>query len=96
VWVDGEARNLTRVRRDVARYHPELFAALEQEIEAEDETGRTWRFHGRAIAMAHLPSWPNNFFLDAVYRWEDERGRVSHCTYQEAWYRKFHRAMTVR
>ncbi len=96
VWVDGEARALTRVRRDVARYHPELFAALEQEIEAEDETGTTWRFRGRAVAMAHLPSWPNNFFVDALYRWEDERGRVAHCTYQEAWYRKFHRAMTMR
>jgi hypothetical protein len=48
------------------------------------------------VAMAHLPSWPNNFFVDAVYRWEDERGRVSHCTYQEAWYRKFHRAMSAR
>ncbi|MEW6476408.1 MAG: tyrosine protein kinase [Actinomycetota bacterium] len=96
VWVDGEARHLTRVRRDVARYHPELFAALEQEIEAEDETGATWRFHGRAVAMAHLPSWANNFFVDSVYRWEDEAGRVAHCTYQEAWYRRFHRAMTVR
>jgi hypothetical protein len=96
VWVDGEARHLTRVRRDVARYHPELFAAVEQDIEAEDETGATWRFHGRAIAMAHLPSWPNNFFVDSVYRWEDEAGRVAHCTYQEAWYRRFHRAMTVR
>jgi len=95
VWADGEARSLTRVRRDVARYHPELFAALEQTIEAEDETGKTWRFHGRALAMAHLPSWPNNFFVDAVYRWEAEDGRVAHCTYQEAWYRKFHRAMTV-
>jgi hypothetical protein len=96
VLVDGEARHLTRVRRNVTRYHPELFAALEQEIEAEDETGATWRFRGRAIAMAHLPSWPNNFFVDAVYRWEDEAGRVAHCTYQEAWYRKFHRAMTRR
>jgi hypothetical protein len=94
VWTNGEARNLTRVRRDVARYHPDLFAALEQDIEAEDETGAVWRFHGRAVAMAHLPSWPNNFFVDAVYRWEDEAGRVCHCTYQEAWYRTFHRAMT--
>ena len=54
VWVDGEARHLTRVRRDVARYHPELFAALEQQIEAEDETGATWRFSGRA--HGHGPS----------------------------------------
>ena len=95
VWADGEARHLTRVRRDVVRRHPDLFAALEQTIEADDETGATWRFHGRAIAMAHLPSWPNNFFVDSLYRWEDEAGRVAHCTYQEAWYRKFHRAMTV-
>jgi hypothetical protein len=27
---------------------------------------------------------------------KDEAGRVAHGTYQEAWYRKFHRAMTVR
>jgi hypothetical protein len=46
--------------------------------------------------MAHLPSWPNNFFVDSVYRWEDEAGRVSHCSYQEAWYRRFHRMMTTR
>jgi hypothetical protein len=96
ISVAGEIRSLTRVRRDVVRYHPELFAALEQQIEAEDETGATWRFNGRAIAMAHLPSWPNNFFIDSVYRWEDGSGRVSHCTYQEAWYRRFHRAMTRR
>ncbi|HEY0397699.1 MAG TPA: tyrosine protein kinase, partial [Acidimicrobiia bacterium] len=68
----------------------------EQDVEAEDEMGATWRFHGRAIAMAHLPSWPNGFFVDSVYRWEDDAGRVAHCTYQEAWYRKFHRAMTRR
>ena len=48
---------------------------LGQAVEAEDETGATWRFHGEAIAMAHLPSWPNNFFVDAVYRWEDDAGR---------------------
>ena len=96
VWAGGEARRLSRVERTVSRYHPDLFAALEQEIEAEDETGAVWRFHGRAIAMAHLPSWPNNFFVDSVYRWEDLEGRVTHCTYQEAWYRKFHRRMTLR
>jgi hypothetical protein len=96
VLVDGEPRRLTAVRRSVARRHPELFAALEQDIEAEDETGARWRFHGRAIAMAHLPSWPNNFFVDSVYRWEDEAGRVSHCSYQEAWYRRFQRMMTTR
>jgi hypothetical protein len=96
VWVDGEARRLASVRRVASRYHPELFAAVEQDIEARDETGATWRFHGRAVAMAHLPSWPNNFFVDAVYRWEDEAGRIAHGTYQEAWYRTFHRAQTRR
>ncbi|HVW35609.1 MAG TPA: tyrosine protein kinase [Acidimicrobiia bacterium] len=93
--VDGEPRTLRSVHRSVTRRHPDLFAALEQDIEAVDETGARWRFHGTALAMAHLPSWPNNFFVDSVYRWEDTAGRVSHGTYQEAWYRRFHRAMTV-
>src|SRR5207237_10682535 len=32
IWVDGDARPLTRLRRDLARDHPDLFAAREQEI----------------------------------------------------------------
>ena len=97
-WVcnDGETRRLTSVRRSVTRYHPELFAAQEQEIEAEDEAGQHYRFRGRAVAMARLPAWPNFSFTDSVYRWEDEDGRVSHCTYQEGWWHRYHRAMARR
>jgi hypothetical protein len=86
VVIDGAARNIVRVRRNVTKYHPELFAAIEQNIEAEDDTGRIYHFKGSAIAMAQLPSWPNNILVDSVFRWEDDQGRISHCAYQEAWY----------
>ncbi|MGH8999042.1 MAG: DUF7064 domain-containing protein, partial [Acidimicrobiia bacterium] len=79
-WVcsdDGLPRHLTEVRRSVASYHPELFAATDQEIHAEDETGRRYRFRGRALAMARLPAWPNFSFTDSVYRWEDDDGRIA-------------------
>lgn len=91
VVVDGEPRNVVRVRRKVHRHHPELFAAIEQEIEAQDSSGRVYRFRGEAIAMAQLPSWPNNLFIDSVYRWTDEQGRETYCAYQEAWYARFQR-----
>lgn len=42
---------------------------------------------GEAIAAASLPSWPNNMFVDSVYKWTDEAtGRIAYTTYQEAWY----------
>jgi len=97
-WVvrNGEPRNIVRVRRKVLRYHPQLFAAIEQDIEAEDTSGEIYRFHGQAIAMAQLPSWPNNLFIDSVYRWTDAKGQVAHCAYQEAWYHRFQRHMRAR
>ncbi|HEY2564919.1 MAG TPA: hypothetical protein VGI44_14485, partial [Acidimicrobiales bacterium] len=97
-WVcsDGVTRHLTTVRRSVTRYHPDLFAAMEQEISAEDETGRQYRFQGRALAMARLPAWPNFSFTDSVYRWEDDEGRIAHCTYQEGWWQRYHQAMARR
>ncbi len=97
-WVirKGEARQLTRVRRRVLARHPGSFGALRQEIEAEDEAGDGYTFRGEAVALAHLPSWPNNYFLDSVYRWEDDQGRVTHRTGQEAWYHTYHRAMRER
>ncbi|OQU95828.1 hypothetical protein CLAIMM_01995 [Cladophialophora immunda] len=84
-------RNIVRIHRKVTEFHPKLFAATKQEIEAEDDTGKIYKFKGKAIAMAHLPSWPNNMFIDAVYKWTDEKGRVTHCAYQEAWYAKYQR-----
>lgn len=97
-WViDGrEAAEVTRVRRNVVERHPVLHAATRQEIEAEDEHGRSYRFCGQAIAMAPLPAWPNVSFRDSVYRWEDEQGRVAHSTYQEIWFDRYHRAMKKR
>jgi hypothetical protein len=97
-WIvsDGVARNVRRIHRKVQRHHPELFAAINQEIEAEDESGTIYRFKGEAIAMAQLPSWPNNLFIDSVYRWTDENGRVAYCTYQETWYHRFQRFMRKR
>ncbi|HKY91203.1 MAG TPA: hypothetical protein VJM11_09185, partial [Nevskiaceae bacterium] len=82
---------IVHVRRAVTKRHPQLFAATEQTIEATDEAGERYRFRGEAIAMAHLPSWPNNIFIDSVYRWTDDRGRVTHCAYQETWYHRMHR-----
>ncbi|PMD52470.1 uncharacterized protein K444DRAFT_636204 [Hyaloscypha bicolor E] len=91
VVVDGVARNIIRVRRNVTKYHPDLFAAIEQEIEAEDDAGKVYHFKGEAIAMAQLPSWPNNIFIDSVFRWSDDEGRVTYCAYQEAWYSRYQR-----
>ena len=48
---------------------------------------------GEAIACASLPAWPNASFRDSVYRWEDEEGRISHGTYQEIWFDRYHQAM---
>jgi hypothetical protein len=96
LYCNGEMRSITRVRRNVLAYHPEMFAALRQEIEAEDDAGRTYRFAGEAIAMSAIPAWPNAGFHDSVYRWEDEQGRVAHCTYQEIWSDRYQRAMHER
>ena len=93
LYAEGELREVTRIRRNVLEYHPQLYAALRQEIEAEDAEGRTYLFKGEAIAMAALPAWPNASFRDSVYRWEDESGRVAHGTYQELWSDTFQRAM---
>jgi hypothetical protein len=97
-WVvaDGETRSIERVRRNVLERHPQLHAAVRQEVEAWDETGRAYRFHGEAIAMAAIPAWPNAAFRDSVFRWEDEDGRVAHSTYQEIWFDTYQRAMRDR
>jgi hypothetical protein len=96
VVVEGEAREIVRVRRNVLEYHPQNHLPLRQEVEAEDETGVVYRFTGEAIAAACLPAWPNTSFHDSVYRWEDEQGRVAHATYQELWFDTYHQAMKQR
>jgi hypothetical protein len=96
VQVDGQTREIVRVRRNVLEYHPDIYLPTRQEIEAEDETGRIYRFSGEAIATASLPAWPNTSFHDSVYRWEDEQGRVAHATYQELWFDTYQQAMKQR
>jgi hypothetical protein len=70
--------------------------ASRQEITAEDDRGEVYRFRGEAIASASIPSWPNASFRDSVYRWEDDQGRTTHCTYQEIWFDTYQRAMSRR
>jgi hypothetical protein len=90
-WVvrKGEPRKLVSVRRTVRRYHPVLHSAVEQELEAVDETGERYHFHGEALAQTPMHSWPNIAFRDSVFRWTDlmdGTNRVTHCTYQEICY----------
>lgn len=96
LYSDGETHTITRVRRNVLERHPRLYSAIRQEIEAEDEHGRTHRFSGQAIAATAMPAWPNVSFRDSVFRWEDEAGRVTHSTYQEIWFDAYQRAMKQR
>jgi hypothetical protein len=65
---DGQILDVVRVKRTIKKYHPELFCALEQEIEAEDENGTVYKLKGYAIAMAQLPAWPNLIFINTVYK----------------------------
>lgn len=97
-WVqrsDG-IRAITSVRRNVLEYHPRLHMATRQEITAQDAHGETYRFHGRAIASAPIPAWPNATLRDSVYRWEDDQGRTTHSTFQEVWFDDYQRSMSRR
>jgi hypothetical protein len=91
-----ETLDVVRIRRRVLEIQPLTFATLRQEIEAEDARGRVHRFHGEAIATAPIPAWPNVSFHDSVFRWEDEQGRIAHCTYQEIWFDRYQRALKAR
>ena len=94
VLVDGVQREVKKVRRNIIKWHPQLYSATEQTIEAEDDQGATYKFHGVAVAQAHLPSWPNSIFIDSVYKWTNEKtGEVAYCTYQEAWFARYQRFM---
>lgn len=97
-WIvrDGEPRRVVDVRRTVHARHPRTFMPVRQDLEVTDEAGETLRFTGEAIAISPVHAWPNIAFHDSVFRWTDERGRVTHCTYQEVWYDEFQRAMTAR
>ncbi len=97
-WVlrGEESRQIRWVRRNVLEYHPVIHLPIRQEITAEDDHGEIYRFAGEAIACASLPAWPNTSFHDSVYRWSDEQGRTTHCTYQELWFDDYQRAMKRR
>jgi hypothetical protein len=88
---DGELVEITDVRRNVLEYHPVLGSAIRQELELIDQAGRRHRFEGQALSVTPLYSWPNIAFCDSVHRWEDEHGRVTHCTYQEIWWDRYQR-----
>ena len=88
---DGELVDIVSVRRNVLEYHPVLHSAIRQELELVDAAGHTHRFEGRALSVAPMFSWPNVGFCDSLHRWEDEHGRVTHCTYQEIWWDRYQR-----
>jgi len=90
---DGEPRWITEVRRDVLEYHPRSHVATRQRLDVTDEAGEHVEDVGEAIALAAIPAWPNVNFHDSVYRWTDERGRMTYCTYQEIWFDEYQRAM---
>jgi hypothetical protein len=96
ILVDGELRQVTSVRREVLEYHPQLYAAVRQEIEAVEEDGRVHRFFGDAIAMAAIPASPNAALRDSLYRWRDEDGGVAYATCQEIWFQDHQHAMKRR
>lgn len=86
MMVDGEDRPVTRVYREVTESHPVLHSAQRQRVEVEVEGGQTLAFEGETIAMTNAVAWPNAAIRVGVSRWEDERGRVTHNTYQEMWF----------
>lgn len=96
VFVDGEVREITHVRRRVLERHPTMYTATRQQIEAEDEAGVTHQFSGEAIAMCAVPAWPNLVAHDSVFRWEDGSGRSSYIVHQEMWLTDYQRAMKQR
>ena len=61
-----------RVHRKVPEYHPELHSTIKQEIKLKDDKSEKYFLKGEAIAVAQLSSWPNNVFVDSVYRWGDK------------------------
>jgi hypothetical protein len=92
----GEPRWITEARRDVLDHHPRSHVATRQRLDVTDEAGERYSFTGEAIALSAIPAWPNVVFHDSVYRWTDEQGRVTHCTYQEIWFDEYQRAMKRR
>ncbi|WP_040600198.1 DUF7064 domain-containing protein [Patulibacter medicamentivorans] len=93
---NGEISPIARVERNVLEYHPQTFQAVRQELLTVEEDGRELRFEGRAVASASLPMWHNIAFVDSVFRWQDELGRVAHNSYQECWFDTYQREIKKR
>jgi hypothetical protein len=93
IYEKGEIYGAVEIRRDVLEYHPRMTGAIKQHIQVTDERGVVHNFRGQAIAMTNLPQWYNASIRDSVYRWEDDQGRISYCTYQEVHYGRFQREM---
>jgi hypothetical protein len=96
VLVDGELHDVPTVRRNVLERHPMNGVALRQEIEAVDEQGREYRFHGRALAISEIFTNCNQASHDTLTRWESDDGRVTHCPYQEVWHEDFEHVIKGR
>ena len=97
VIVDGEAREVESVHMDVHERHPVLHMPTSLEIEATDAQGDAYHFTGEAVAMTALPTWPNSTLRQALYRWEDDDGRVAFNSSQEMWWdQAYQRAMNAR
>jgi hypothetical protein len=96
VSVDGEVRDVVRVHRRDLELHPQTFAPLKSEIEAEDETGAQYSLRGEAIGLAPLPAWPNIAAYETLFRWEDEQGRISHGPGQSVWNHVSQKAMRAK
>lgn len=92
-WVhaDNRTNEVVRVHGQVHDRHPITHLALRQSLEAEGDDGRIFGFNGEALALSPVPAWPGVSFHHSVYRWEDERGRVSYASCQEAWFAAYQR-----
>lgn len=97
-WVQrsDETRSIVSVHREVQEVNPLNFIPVRQEVTIEDERGERYHFSGEAIASAPLPAWPNALFHDALVRWTDQTGRVTHTTFQGIWMVDYHRMMKRR
>jgi hypothetical protein len=91
-----EALRIVRTRRHILDYHPLNGMPTHQQLEIEDEHGRTRHFTGLALATTDMPMWPNVNMRIAVYRWEDETGRITHSSTQEIWFDRFQRTLKRR
>jgi hypothetical protein len=72
--LDGD--ELLRILAGTARYERSGWYTTRLEYELEDDRGRTHRLSGTPTASAPLPTWPNQYNIAGLTRWElgDEIG----------------------